>query len=64
MAFQKAIELNPNYAFAYVNLGAALRDQKDLIGAIGAYKKAIELDPKYVSAYIRTRLAHFTARKI
>ncbi|MBD2558920.1 tetratricopeptide repeat protein, partial [Aphanizomenon flos-aquae] len=50
-AYQKAIELDPNYAIAYNNLGNALYYQKKLDGAVTAYQKAIELDPNYAIAY-------------
>ncbi|MEH2026036.1 tetratricopeptide repeat protein, partial [Nostoc sp.] len=42
-AYQKAIQLNPNLATAYYNLGNALSDQKKLDAAIAAYQKALTL---------------------
>ncbi len=44
--YNKAIELNPNYAIAYYNRGGAKYDLKDYAGAIEDYNKAIELDQK------------------
>jgi superkiller protein 3 len=50
-AFQKAIEIDPKYAYAYNNMGIALRKQGKYNDAIAAYKKAIEVDPKDAYAY-------------
>ena len=50
-AYQKAIQLNPNDADAYYNLGIALSDQKKLDAAVAAYQKAIQLNPNYALAY-------------
>jgi tetratricopeptide (TPR) repeat protein len=49
--FKKAIALDPKYAPAHNNLGAALRAKGDLDGAIECYQKAIAADPKHALAY-------------
>ena len=50
--FEKAIELDPEYALVYRNWGVALAAWKgDYDGAIEKFKKAIELDPEYALAY-------------
>jgi Flp pilus assembly protein TadD len=49
--YQKAIELKPDYADAYNNLGIALKAQNKLEAAIEQYQKAIELKPDDASAY-------------
>ncbi|MEH2333191.1 tetratricopeptide repeat protein, partial [Nostoc sp.] len=50
-AYEKAIQLNPNDATAYYNLGNALRQQKKLDAAVAAYEKAIQLNPNDATAY-------------
>ncbi|OKH44640.1 hypothetical protein NIES2130_37820 [Scytonema sp. HK-05] len=50
-AYNKAIQLNPNDATAYNNLGNALREQNKLDEAIAAYNKAIQLNPNDATAY-------------
>ena len=50
-AYKKAIEINPNFAFAYDNMGNSLSDQGKYDEAIAAHKKAIELDPNDATAY-------------
>jgi len=49
-AFDKAIELDPNYARALYSKGSALYDQGKYNEAIEAYDKAIEIEPQYAEA--------------
>ncbi|MDQ6785687.1 MAG: tetratricopeptide repeat protein [Acidobacteriota bacterium] len=52
-SYRKAIELNPNFALAYGNLGLSLvKDESRLKEAEESYRKAIELDPNFADAYI------------
>lgn len=49
---KKAIEINPNYAVAYNNLGLLMHEAfKKPESAIKAYEKAIEIDPNFDNAY-------------
>jgi len=50
-AFDKAIEINPQYADAWYNKGLSLYIQGKYDDAIKAYEKAIEIDPQYASAW-------------
>ncbi len=47
--FQRAMELNPNYAYAYQSYGLVLRETGRLEEALQKYKRALELDPLSVS---------------
>ena len=47
MSFRKAIELNPNYAIAYSNLGNILRGLDNLKEAELSYRKAIKINPNF-----------------
>ena len=49
--WEKAIELNPDDADAYINLGIAYGKQNNYTKAIQSYEKAIELKPDYALAY-------------
>jgi tetratricopeptide (TPR) repeat protein len=44
--FQAAVAAFPKMRAAHNHLGIALRDKKDLAGAVAAFRKTIELDPK------------------
>ncbi|HWC98812.1 MAG TPA: tetratricopeptide repeat protein [Candidatus Sulfopaludibacter sp.] len=44
--FQKALELDPRNAEAYVYMGLSLRDEKKIPEARQAFTKALELNPK------------------
>jgi tetratricopeptide (TPR) repeat protein len=58
-AFRNAIELKPDYADAYYNLGVALSDKGQYDEAIAANRKAIELKPDYTDAYYNLGIALF-----
>ena len=49
--FTKAIQLKPNYVYAYSNRGVAKKDLKDYQGAIEDFTKAIEYDPNFNPVY-------------
>ena len=49
--YTKAIELDPDFAFAYNNRGLAKAELEDNYGAIEDFTKAIELDPDDADAY-------------
>ncbi len=49
--YQKAIELKPDYATAFSNMGIAFSDKGDKDKALECYQKAIELKPDYADAF-------------
>ncbi|MBN3939407.1 serine protease, partial [Nostoc sp. NMS9] len=63
-AYEKAIQLNPNYADAYYNLGNALSEQKKLDAAVTAYQKAIQLNPNDAKAYYNLGIALTQQKKL
>ena len=50
-AYTKALSINPDYAEAYNNIGAALQERDKLDEAIEAYTKAIAINPDYAEAF-------------
>jgi Flp pilus assembly protein TadD len=57
--YNKAIELDPKYTYAYNNRGDAYDDLGEYQKAIVDYNKAIELDPKYTYAYNNRGIAYY-----
>jgi tetratricopeptide (TPR) repeat protein len=49
--YNKAIDLDPNFAQAYYNRGLQFQDKEDFDKAIQDYTKAISVDQKYKEAY-------------
>jgi len=56
--YLRYIELDPDYAIAYYNLGNAYYDQGNHTKAIESYKKAIELNPDDAQAYYNLGYAY------
>ncbi|HBE60500.1 MAG TPA: hypothetical protein DDW56_24175, partial [Cyanobacteria bacterium UBA11366] len=50
--YNRAIEINPNYTFAYYNRGITRSRQGDKKGAIADFDRAIELEPNYAPVYL------------
>ncbi len=48
--FQKALQINPDYADAHYNLGNALLQKGDVDEAIAQYQRALQIHPDYVEA--------------
>ncbi len=51
--FEKAVEIDPDYAQAWSALGEVLRDQSKATEARTAMEKAVQADPKYIKPYIQ-----------
>ncbi len=50
-SYKRAIQIKPDYAEAYYNMGNALQVEGDLDAAIESFKQAIEIYPDYTGAY-------------
>ncbi len=49
--FNKAIEIDPSYLFAYLNRGDQYMRKGQFDQAISDFNKAIEIDPKFAGGY-------------
>ena len=55
--YKMAINLKPDYAKAYNNLGEALFTEQKIEEAISYYKMAIKLKPDYANAHSNLKIA-------
>jgi eukaryotic-like serine/threonine-protein kinase len=62
--YRVALAVRPTSSAVYVNLGNALRHQKQLPEAIAAFHKAIAIDPKHAIAYNQLGLALRDQKKL
>jgi tetratricopeptide (TPR) repeat protein len=51
--FEKAVEIDPDYAQAWSDLGEVLQKQSMPTEARAAWEKAVQADPKYIKPYIQ-----------
>ena len=51
--FEKAVEIDPDYAQAWSDLGEVLTKQSKPTEARAAWEKAVQADPKYIKPYIQ-----------
>jgi len=56
--YKKALELNPAYYQAYLNIGNAYMRQKKYNDALNACNKAIKINPKYSEAFLNRGLTY------
>jgi len=56
--YDKVIELQPDFAFAYYNKANILCTQQDFSSAISYYSKAIECDADFAEAYFNRGLTY------
>ena len=49
--YQKAIQINPNFANAHHNLGNVFRELGETQQAIDCYQKAIQINPNHADVY-------------
>ena len=55
--YNKSIEINPQYADAYINRGNAKHKSGDTKGAIADFNKAIEINPQDADVYSNRGIA-------
>ena len=49
--YKRAIDLHPNFAVSYFNLGIALQDKGDSRAALKSYRIATKINPNYLEAH-------------
>jgi tetratricopeptide (TPR) repeat protein len=61
--FEKAVEIDPDYAAAWSDLGEVLRRQSKPEEARSALEKAVAADPKYIKPYIQLAMLDLTEKR-
>lgn len=56
--YDKVIEINPDFSFAYYNKANILCIKKDFTAAISNFTKSIEIDPEFAEAYFNRGLTY------
>ena len=60
--WRKAVEINPDYAVAWYNMGDAYDEKGDYDEAIRCYRKAVEINPDYAVAWYNMGFAYYRKR--
>ncbi|TRT53867.1 MAG: tetratricopeptide repeat protein, partial [Microcystis aeruginosa Ma_QC_C_20070703_M131] len=61
--YNKAIDINPNFAEAYNNRGNLYSNQQKYELALADYNKAIDINPNYANAYYNRGLLYYNQQK-
>ena len=61
--FEKAVEIDPDYAQAWSDLGEVLQKQAKPTEARAAWEKAVQADPKYIKPYIQLTVLDLQEKK-
>jgi len=62
--FEKAVEIYPQYAMAWSDLGEVFRRQAKLEDARAAMEKAVAADPKYIKAYVQLAMLDLDEKRM
>lgn len=61
--FEKAVEIDPQYAAAWSDLGEVLQRQSKSDEARNAWEKAVAADPKYIKPYVQLAMLDLSQKK-
>jgi tetratricopeptide (TPR) repeat protein len=61
--FEKAVEIYPDYAAAWSDLGEVLQKQSKPTEARAALEKAVQADPKYIKPYIQLTMLDLAEKR-
>src|SRR5580658_2332030 len=61
--FEKAVEIDPDYAQAWSDLGEVLQKLAKPMDARAAWEKAVQADPKYIKPYIQLTMLDLEEKK-
>lgn len=58
--YEKVLELDPEFIFAYYNMGEIFYNEKDFRGAIDIYTTALKIEPQFAEAYFNRAIARLS----
>ena len=61
--FEKAVEIDPNYAQAWSHLGEVLLKESKSAEARAAWEKAVAADPKYIRPYVQLAMLDLAEKR-
>jgi tetratricopeptide (TPR) repeat protein len=61
--FEKAVEIDPDYAAAWSDLGEVLKRQSKSMEARAAWEKAVQAEPKYIKPYIQLTMLNIEEKR-
>lgn len=63
VAYERSLEIRPDYADAHMNLGNLYARQGDTVGAIDEFGRTLQIDPGYWQAHLNLGLIHIARRE-
>jgi tetratricopeptide (TPR) repeat protein len=57
--YQKTIDIKPDYAKGYYNIGSVYREKKKIDEAIASFQKALVIHPKFPEAHYSLAVAYY-----
>jgi superkiller protein 3 len=61
--YQKTIEIKPDYAKGYYNIGSVHREKRNLEEAVASFQKALEINPKFAEAHYSLAVAYYEKKE-
>ena len=61
--YQKTIEIKPDYAKGYYNMGSVLRGNNKIEEAMASFEKALEINPKYAEAHYALAVIYYEKKE-
>lgn len=58
--YEKVLDLDPNFIFAYYNMGEIYSIEKDYRAAIDSYSSAIKIEPQFAEAYFNRGISYLS----
>ena len=57
--YQKTVNIKPDYAKGYYNIGSVYRENGKIEEAIASFQRVLEINPKYAEAYYALAIIYY-----